>query len=111
MTATLATAAAPQTVTSPLTAPGDQLTTLEEALSNDGFIRLFVGVERIPGLDKNADLLKQLDTDFTAPDQPEARLAPVGGDKLVVEGHVERWLPVRLDYGLYEFTVIVRKTA
>jgi hypothetical protein len=85
-------------------------TTIEEPLSSSGLITLFLAVERIPGLDKNADLLKQLDTDLTAPDQPEGRLAPTGGDKLVVGGNADRWLPVHLDYGLYEFQSSPAKT-
>lgn len=82
---------------------GPLTTTLEETLPASGMLRLFLAVERIPGLDKNGDLLKQLDTDLTAPAQPEAGLAPTGGDTLVVGGATERWLPVRLDYGLYGF--------
>ncbi|MEI6072821.1 MAG: hypothetical protein WCS31_13585 [Verrucomicrobiae bacterium] len=78
-------------------------TTIEEPLSDNGLVKLFLAVERIPGLDKKGDLLKQLDADLTAPDQPEGKLAPVGGDKLVAGGNTERWLPVRLEYGGYEF--------
>jgi hypothetical protein len=78
-------------------------TTIEEPLSDRGHLKLFLAVERIPGLDKNADLLRQLDADLTAPGQPEAALVPVGGDKLVVGTAAERWLPARLEYGLYEF--------
>jgi len=82
----------------------DELSTaIEEPLSDNGLVKLFLAVERIPGLDKNGDLLKQLDADLTAPDQPEGKLAPVGGDKLVAGGNTERWLPVRLEYGIYEF--------
>ncbi len=84
--------------------------TIEEPLSDNGLVKLFLAVERIPGLDKNADLLKQLDMDLTAPDQPEGKLAPVGGDKVVIGSNKESWLPVRLEYGLYEFQSSPLKT-
>ncbi len=85
-------------------------TTIEEPLSANGRVKLFLAIERIPGLDKNADLLKQLDADLTAPAQPEAALVPIGGDKLVVGGVTEKWLPVRLEYGMYEFQSSPAKT-
>ena len=85
-------------------------TTIEEPLSDNGIVKLFLAVERMPGLDKNADLLKQLDADFPAPGQPERLLAPIGGDKFVIGGNADCWMPVRLDYGLYEFQGSPAKT-